>query len=139
VAEVRARLQREELPQTAADTAIAQLTASALLDDARYARLFVEDKRSLAGWGRERIERSLSERGIATEVIAAAITAGDRAQGAGLGERERALDVLRRRFPRSSSDPRELDRALRVLVRKGYGSEVAYDAVRLWSKTASSD
>jgi regulatory protein len=38
--------------------------------------------------------------------------------------------VLRRRFPAPPSDDGERRRALGVLVRKGYGLELAHDAIR---------
>lgn len=128
MAEVRARLERAELPGGEIDEAIAELTESGYLDDARYARVFAEDKRNLEDWGSERIERVLRERGVDRTVIAGAVA------GAGAEhEHERALTLLQRRFPHPSDEPRQRERALGVLIRKGYDSEVAYDAVRAWS------
>jgi regulatory protein len=133
VAEVRARLERAELPAGEVDGALAELLELGYLDDARYARVFAEDKRNLGDWGAERIERELRERGVDGALIAAAL--GD---ATAPGEDERALALLRRRFPRASADPRERERALGVLIRKGYQSELAYDVVRVWSSGGSS-
>jgi len=36
--------------------------------------------------------------------------------------------------PRASADPQERERALGVLIRKGYDSDLAYDAVRAWER-----
>ncbi|HWD84384.1 MAG TPA: regulatory protein RecX [Solirubrobacteraceae bacterium] len=130
---MRARLERAELPGDEIDDAVAELIDLGYLDDARYARVFTEDKRSLEDWGTERIERVLRERGVEHELIGAAL-----AGSSGQGDEERALTLLRRRFPRPSADPRERDRALGVLIRKGYESEVAYEVVRAWSAGASS-
>ena len=44
-------------------------------------------------------------------------------------ELDRALALLRRRFPSPPRDRRERDRALGVLIRKGYDSELALDAL----------
>ena len=41
-----------------------------------------------------------------------------------------ALDLLTERRISPPSDDRERDRAWRMLVRKGYGPELAYEAVR---------
>lgn len=128
MAEVRARLERAELPEGEIDEAIAELTESGYLDDARYARVFAEDKRNLEDWGSERIERVLRERGVDRTVIAGAV-----ASAGAENEHERALTLLQRRFPHPSDEPRQRERALGVLIRKGYDSEVAYDAVRAWS------
>jgi regulatory protein len=133
VAEVRARLERAELLAAEIDAAVAELIELGYLDDARYARVFTEDKRNLEEWGTERIERTLHERGVERALIAAAL-----AGNPGQGEEERALTLLRRRFPRPSAAPRERERALGVLIRKGYESEVAYEVVRTWSAAASS-
>jgi regulatory protein len=130
VAEVRARLQRAKLTGDEIDAALAELIRLGYLDDARYARVFTEDKRTLEDWGRERIERVLRERGVDPALIGAAL---GRPAGEGEEEDERALALLRRRFPRPSADARERERALGVLIRKGYESEVAYEVVRAWS------
>ena len=137
VAEVRARLERAECPEAEIAAAIDELLEMGYLDDARYARLFVEDKRHLASWGNERIERGLLEHGVEREVIAAALAEADAAAGGGGGptsELERAAALLSRRFPVPSDEPRERERAFGMLVRKGYDSELAADAVRAWRR-----
>lgn len=101
------------------------------LDDATYARRFAEDRRALDGWGSERIERDLLARGIAPEVIAAAC--GGRSHE---DELDAALAVLRRRIGRAPADERGRQRALSVLVRRGYELDLAYDAVRRFEATA---
>ena len=91
----------------------------------------------------ERIRRGLSARGIdralAELALAAAPEAIDnldpdplraehRDEGRG-GELARALDVLRRRFPDPPRERRDRDRALGMLLRKGYEQELAIDAL----------
>ena len=131
VAEVRARLAKAECPEPEAEAAIEELVELGTLDDARYARVFIEDKRNLESWGTERIQRALLERGIEREVVAGAFAG---AVGEDESELDRALELLSRRFPVPGEDPRERDRAFGVLVRKGYESEVAADAVRAWAR-----
>lgn len=133
MAEVRARLERAELPADEVDAAIDELIEFGYLDDARYARVFAEDKRNLDDWGSDRIEEVLRNRGIDRALIASALDGVE-----GEGEYERAFTLLRRRFPEPSAEPRERERALGVLIRKGYDSELAYDAVRAWSAGSSS-
>ena len=134
VAEVRARLATAECPEPEAEAAIEELLELGTLDDARYARVFIEDKRNLESWGTERIQRALLERGIERDVVAAAFTG---AAGEDKSELDRALELLSRRFPVPGEGPRERDRAFGVLVRKGYESEVAADAVRAWTRSGS--
>jgi regulatory protein len=45
-------------------------------------------------------------------------------------ELEAALALLRRRFPAPPATPRECERALGMLLRKGYELELAHDAIR---------
>ena len=124
VAEVRAVLERKRVEPDMIDDLVAQLHEAGLLDDARYAQRFAEDKRSLDRWGSERIARELHRRGIAPDLIAAAVA--DRSREA---ELQTALVLLEQRAP-SVSDDRERDRAWRLLVRRGYEAELAYEAVR---------
>ena len=123
--EVRRHLAGKGVDPDAAEHAIATLRDQGYLDDARYARLFAEDKRTLEGGGRERIRDTLALRGIDRELIDAAVGADS---GAG-AEMNRALEILRRRFPSPPRERRDRDRALAVLLRKGYDTELALDAL----------
>jgi regulatory protein len=132
VAEVRERLQADEIDADVVDEAIDELTRQGYLDDARYAQRFAEDRRAIDAWGVERIERRLMAVGVEPALIAAAL--GDRGAAE---ELEAALVVLRRRFPRAPTDDRDRERALGMLVRKGYDVELAYDAIRAHERDAA--
>src|SRR5437763_9164330 len=60
VAELRWYLRRRELDPEAIEAAIGILCDQGYLDDARYARRFAEDRRTLDAWGVERIARRLA-------------------------------------------------------------------------------
>jgi regulatory protein len=132
VAEVRERLEGQEIDAEVVDEAIAELTRQGYLDDARYAHRFAEDRRTIDAWGAERIERRLLAVGVEPALIAAAI--GERGAAE---ELEAALAVLRRRFTHAPTDDRDRDRALGLLVRKGYDLDLAYDAVRAYERDAA--
>jgi regulatory protein len=123
-AEVRAHLESAGFDSRVVEQAIAALVEDGQLDDARFARLFAQDKRELEGWGSDRIRQVLLTRGVETELIEGALAE----QGSG-DELERALELLRRRFPTPAADRRERDRALGVLLRKGYDVDLALDAL----------
>lgn len=131
-AELRRHLAAKDVGQTEADAAIAEIARMGYLDDARYARTFAEDRRNLDGWGAERIERRLLELGVDREHVAAALADRD-----GEGELDAALQMLRRRFGDPPASERERERALGMLVRKGYELELAYDAVRAFERAAA--
>ena len=124
VAEVRHRLEGAEVDPAVVGRAIAVLTDHGYLDDARFARRFAEDRRSLDGWGSRRIEQRLLAAGVDRELAA------DAARRAPDAELQGAIEVLRRRVSRVPSDNRERDRALGFLLRRGYEFELACDAVR---------
>ena len=125
VAEVRRHLEAKGVEEADADAVVAELLEQGYLDDARYAAHLAEDRRRLDGWGSERIARKLAAVGVDRDVAAAALAAQD-----GEGELDAALQVLRRRFRVPPETERDRDRALGMLVRKGYELDLAYDAVR---------
>jgi regulatory protein len=101
-----------------------RLVGTGVLDDARFARRYAEDKRELRRWGRERIRAALLERGILSEDIDEALN-----DASGDQELDRAIDLLRERRC-ALDDPANRQRALGLLIRRGYDSEIAYEAIR---------
>lgn len=124
VAEMRKHLLGRNIGEATVEEAIERLLEQGYLDDARLAQRFAEDRRTLDSWGSERIERRLVELGVDRDLIASAL------EELGEGEIDSALELLRRRFPTPPANDRERDRALGLLVRRGYELELAYDAIR---------
>ena len=125
VAETRRYLEGKRVDPAAITATVAELAEQGYLDDARYAQRFAEDRRELDDWGAERIERRLLAVGVDPDLVAAAL-----AQQAVEDELAAAVALLRRRFPTPPTNDRERNRALGVLVRKGYESDLAHEAVR---------
>jgi regulatory protein len=130
VSEVRAHLLSQDVDEAPAAAAVEELVDLGYLDDSRFARVFVEDKRGLEQWGSERIRRALLVRGIDGELADATLGSGDDA-GEETSEFDRALHVLRQRFPTPPRGRRERERALGLLLRKGYEPELALEALRV--------
>lgn len=130
VAEVQGCLRRRGHPDAAVDAAVTELGRLGYLDDARFARRFAEDRRSLDGWGSERIRSRLADLGVERELIDQATAAAPQE------ELDTAVDLLRRRLARPPGDERERQRALGLLVRRGFELELAYDAVRRFERAA---
>ena len=118
------------------DQAVALLSEQGAVDDVRFARLFVQDKRELEQWGTERIRQGLLARRVDRELIAEALAESEGADEDNATETEldRALGLLRRRFSSPPRDRRERDRALGVLIRKGYDLELALDALSAYGR-----
>ena len=126
--ELRGILAEKRVAPEEAAVVVGELLDGGFIDDAGYALRFADDRRRLDAWGSDRIARRLRELGVAPELIAAAVGEQDHED-----ELEAAIALLRRRVPVVPSTPRERDRALGMLVRKGYELELAYDALRRYA------
>jgi regulatory protein len=133
-AQLRRHLAGRGVDEPVIDAAVAALVRERHLDDVRYARTFAEDRRALDGWGPERIERALLVAGVEDELVAAALGVRDVSD-----ELDAAVTLLRRRCREVPTTDRERERALGLLVRKGYELELAYEAVRAFERVAASD
>jgi regulatory protein len=129
VAEMRRHLVGRGCAADEAEAAVEQLLVQGYLDDARYAQLFAEDRRRLDQWGSQRIQRALMQRGIDRGLVDHVLT-----EDHDDGDLARALSVLERRVPRPPRDRRERDRALGILLRKGYEPELALDALAAYAR-----
>lgn len=124
VAEMRTWLERKRVGPEAIEHTVAELRTAGFLDDARFAERFAEDKRGIEQWGVERIQRDLLRRGVPPDLVEEVICAREREH-----ELEAALTLLDQRMAPPVSD-RDRDKAWRLLVRKGYEPDLAYEAVR---------
>lgn len=124
VAEVGSWLRQRGVGDDDAEQAIGHLIETEVLDDARFARRYAEDKRELSGWGSERIRAALIERGVPVADAEAAVGS----EGAEL-ELERAVALLRERGA-ALEEERGRSRALALLARRGFESDLAYEAIR---------
>ena len=131
VAELRHYLEGKRVEPESIDAAIERLREEGWLDDERYAKRFTEDKRTLERWGGERIARDLQKRGVEADLIDAALAERGRED-----ELRAAVEVLRTKLPQPPGDDRSRDRAWRLLVRRGYEPELAYEAVRAATRAA---
>jgi regulatory protein len=141
--EVLRHLELNGIDAACRQRALELLTEEGTIDDARFARLFVQDKRELAEWGRERIRQGLLARGIDSELAQDTLDAGSEPRWDGTpqatpdphqAELERALALLRRRFPAPPRERRDRDRALGLLIRKGYDPDLALDALAAYAR-----
>lgn len=116
------KLRQDGYPQSVVESTVERAVGAHLIDDRRFAEVFVRTKVS-AGWGMRRIERELSRRGIEAQELPGwpyeYLDPDD--------ERDRALEVaLRHRV----SGKNQLQKMVRFLVGKGFSTGVAYDVAR---------
>ncbi len=130
-AELGAWLAERGYPLTEIEDAVDRLIAAGALDDERFAQRFAADKRELRGWGPDRIRAALVRRGLAPGLIDAALA------GEGDAEQlERAIGLLERRARPATDEPSRAS-ALAYLARRGYDSDLAYEAVRGFERRAA--
>jgi regulatory protein len=130
-AEVATWLERRGCGAVEIEGAIERLTEAGELDDRRFAQRYADDKRELRGWGSERIREALVSRGIPDSLVQLALE-GD-SEIAQIG---RASELLIRRNQPLGEDA-DRARALAFLARRGYGYEVAYEAIRVAARRAA--
>jgi regulatory protein len=124
--QVREHLERRGCDAEAVAAALAELREQGAVDDARYARLFGEDRRRLDGWGDGRIARALRAAGVGQEEIDQALGAARATQD----ELAAASELLERRMPARLVTDQDRARALGLLVRRGHDLELAHEAIR---------
>jgi regulatory protein len=134
VSEIRRLLTGKGVDPEIVERVVAELREHGYLDDAAYAGRFAEDRRRLDAWGAERIERRLLALGVDREHIAAAIAEQDHPS-----ELTAAVELLERRIGSPPETRRDRERALGMLLRKGYETEVALDALRRFGAVVEVD
>jgi regulatory protein len=98
-----------------------------LVDDEAYAEMFVRSRQETKGLASEALRHELRAKGVADEVVAAALEEIDPER-----EREQARTLVARRLRTMRGLDREVQtrRLAAFLARKGYGAGVAYQVIR---------
>jgi regulatory protein len=116
---------RRGAPGEVAERVVADLTARGYLDDAAFARRWVET-RGARGYGPARLRAELRARGVAAALIDAALAARD------TGDLEQARALARRRLPvlTRARPERAAARLAQHLMRRGHARAVVARVVR---------
>src|SRR5262245_57066721 len=134
VAEVRERLIRKAYAPEAIDTALARLAQLELIDDAAFARFWVENRQTSRPRGISALRDELRRKGIAADV-AAHILSDDELTG---DEPEHALTLARaalHKYTNTADRPTFLRRMGGYLQRRGFSFEVIRPIVdQLWNE-----
>ncbi len=127
--QLRERLERAGFETPIVREVLSTLASQGYVDDERFARRFIEDRRSLDGWGTRRIRTALTRAGVAEATIAQRLDAE-----AGHDELDAAVSLLASRLRERPCDEPSRARALGFLLRRGYDSDLAYEAVRRFER-----
>ena len=110
--ELRRKLLGQDVDAKELDAVLDDLEAKRLLSDKRYAEVLAQSKGGR--YGVASLSRTLSQQGVSPEVAAAAL------EPLRDSERERALEVWRRRFGEPPADLKERARQHRFLLARGF-------------------
>lgn len=138
VAETRRRLLRRGYPAELVELAVTRLAELGYLDDAAFARAWVESRDRSRPRGEAALRRELGLRGVARPDVEAALADRSRA-GAGSDAEPDEAGALRLLTRRGASLLREPDlrrrrqRAYALLARNGFDAETCRSAVERWS------
>ncbi len=133
VAEIRDRLQRKGCAPETIDAAIDRLQDSGLIDDAAFARFWIENRQMCRPRGRQALADELRRKGVSAELIASALNAtlAD-------DEATRAETLARAALPRYAAitDYQTFVRRLGgYLQRRGFSAETILPIIeRLWKE-----
>lgn len=126
-AQLASALARRGVPQDAADAVLDRFTDVKLIDDAMFARAWVDSRHYGRGLSRRALAAELRQRGVAAPEIQSAVGHLDPEQEYATA---RAL-VERRLAPtRGLPAPARIRRLTGFLARKGYPAELCYRVVR---------
>ena len=119
--EMRDKMRRWELDETAQNRIVARLVEERYIDDERYARAFVKDKIRYNKWGRRKVQQALWLKHIDSEIQQRVLDEID--------EKE-YLDVLRpllkqkRKSIRAMSDYELRQKLVRFALGRGFGFDI---------------
>lgn len=118
---------RRGVPDEVAESVLDRFEEVRLVDDEDFARQWVETRHAGRGLSRRALRHELRARGVADETVHAAV--GEISAEA---ELEAARQLVRRRLPGMAGDDpaRRTRRLAGMLARKGYGTSVAFRAIR---------
>jgi regulatory protein len=120
-------MRRKGVPAEAAEAVLGRLTEVGLIDDAAFARAWVESRHHARGLSRRALTAELKRRGVPGEEVQAAVGALDPDQEIATARR---LVVRAMAATRGCPLPVRVRRLVGLLARKGYPAPLAYRVVR---------
>lgn len=120
--ELSDKLRLDGYPQKIVDEVVARATETGMVDNKRFADVYIRSKLA-SGWGIQRIERELHQKGIE----ASDLSGWPYEYASSDDEFERAKNLIqRKRIPEKNAYPK----LVRFLVSKGYSFSIASDVVK---------
>lgn len=108
----------------AAGKMLAELQADKYVDDFRYASAYARDKAAIAGWGSVKIRYMLSSKGIAADVVSAALEEVDDSKA-----ESRLFKLMENKKRSLKDDPQWRIKLLRFGLGRGYSYDVVSSCI----------
>lgn len=126
-AQLAEAMQRHGVPEDVAGVVLARFAEVGLIDDAAFARAWVESRHHSRGLARRALSAELKQRGVDGPDISAAVSALDPADEMATARRlvDKGLAASR-----GKPLPTRIRRLVGLLARKGYPAPIAYRVVR---------
>lgn len=125
--ELAVKLKARGRPDEVIDQVLDRLEHAGLIDDGRYARLWIDERLRRRPAGLSLLRRELRQKGIDAEIVDTALEESASREG----ETERAYEALRRQSHRYARLDRDAAhrRMVALLARRGFGQAVIYQVV----------
>lgn len=120
-------LRRRHIPDEAAGRVLSRFAEAGLIDDAAFARAWVESRHHGRGLGRRALAAELRRRGVDTQEVQAAVAALSPDEELATARR---LAAQRAAGSRGRPQPARIRQLVGMLARKGYPAGLAYQVVR---------
>ena len=124
--EIRETLRRKGMAASDVEKILARLQADRFVDDARFARAFVNDKVRFALWGRRKIRMALASKGVGQSLASEALS--------GIDDDEYWTALMKAARAKSKgydlSDFAERNKVFRSLASRGYELDLIAKAIR---------
>jgi regulatory protein len=129
-------LRRRGVPDDAAESVLSRFTEVGLIDDATFAKAWVESRHYGRGLGRRALAAELGRRGVDRGDIDSAVE-----QLSAETERATALALVERRLANTTgpSEAARIKKLVGMLARKGYSAGLAYSVVKEAIERAGQD
>ena len=125
--ELAEKLAKKQVPADVAERLLDRFTEVGLIDDAAFAREWVQSRQEGRGLARRALSQELRRKGVDSDTIAEAVEEIDPQD-----EVEAARVLVRRKLPSLArfDDVTKVRRLVGMLARKGHSSGVAFQVVR---------
>lgn len=128
--EINQKLIREGIREDVRRDVLAWLEKRGLVDDARYAARYAQEKARTKSWSKRKIFAMLRQKGVSPDFIKPALDGLDNDL-----ERENIERLLDRKYrQRDLSDQKDFNRTYQALVRRGFPSSLVLEAMKVKTK-----